>query len=196
LGCPLDDISCTLDDEAGRTAEDQCLPSASINPMSAIDGSVKPNSPLSAFDGQSLAGMWRLNISDNATNDDGLLFDWCLEVNSPAPVIASFTCNGQQTCTIPVGQAYSMAFSFFDPDGNASAWAITAIRDDGQSFDLAAGAITPASGSGTIPVNFQPFTCDSGTCRMAEYDFVVTVTDSSSLSSRATRVHVTVPATG
>ena len=194
-GCGRDDIACTFDDEAGRTAEDQCLLSASMNPMPAIDGSVKPNSPLSAFDGQSLAGTWTLSISDNAAQDAGSLFDWCLEVNSPAPVITYFACNGQQTCTIPLGQSFSTAFSFFDPDGNASTWAITAIQDDNQSFPLASGAITPA-GSGTIPVDFLPFTCSSGSCRTTEYDFVVTVTDTTGLSSRDTRVHLTVPGTG
>lgn len=196
IGCSLHDISCTFDDAAGRTAEAQCLASAATNPMPAIDGSVQPNTPLSAFDGQSLMGSWRLNIADFAPQNAGHLLGWCLEVNSSAPVVSDFTCNGQQTCSIPIGQPFSMVFSFFDSDGNASGWSLKAIQDDAQSFDLGAGDITPPGGSGTITVNFQSFTCPSGSCRTTEYDFVVTVVDTTGGSSRATRVHITVPGTG
>jgi hypothetical protein len=79
LGCSRDDISCTLDDEAESPAEDEC----SVTPP-AIAGRLQPAMPLSAFDGEAIAGTWRLTVADQALADEGGLFGWCLEPNRPS----------------------------------------------------------------------------------------------------------------
>jgi hypothetical protein len=73
FGCSGNNIDATLDDEASLPVEDQCR---SLDP--AISGSVRPNHPLSAFDGESLSGTWRLTVIDEATLDDGILVEWSL----------------------------------------------------------------------------------------------------------------------
>jgi len=71
-GCSSDDVAATLDDEAGSPVEDAC---ASTTP--AISGLFIPNEPLSAFDGEDIAGEWSLTVSDEAGLDVGVLVQWC-----------------------------------------------------------------------------------------------------------------------
>ena len=73
LGCLYDDIGATLDDEASALVEDMCR---STPP--AISGPVRPNYPLSAFDGEDMGGTWRLTVVDEAAVDDGHLESWSL----------------------------------------------------------------------------------------------------------------------
>jgi subtilisin-like proprotein convertase family protein len=186
--CGGADIAATFDDAAGAFADDLC---AATPP--AIDGSVQPTEPLSAFDGQSISGIWQLNLSDNAVGNTGALFAWCLQLNSLAPVVTAFTCNGTSDCALSVDKAFMMSFSFVDPNGDASAWHMSGRRDDGFEFDAADGTLTPA-GAGSISVSFNPFTCPLGNCRQTEYDYFVTVTDATGLESTAQRVHLTVVA--
>ena len=75
-GCGADDISTVLDDEALTPVENEC----GENP--AIDGDHTPNNPLSVFDGDNAAGIWRLNVSDRFPGDNGALSGWCLGVNT------------------------------------------------------------------------------------------------------------------
>ena len=53
-----DDIDATLDDEATLPVEQACDGSPP-----AINGIFTPNSPLSAFDGETIAGTWVLDVS-------------------------------------------------------------------------------------------------------------------------------------
>lgn len=53
FGCSGNDIDALLDDEATAPIEDEC---ADATPT--ISGGFTPNNPLSAFDGESLAGTW------------------------------------------------------------------------------------------------------------------------------------------
>ncbi len=73
FGCSGDDILATLDDEAASPIEDECAAG-----IPTIDGSFTPNSPLSALDGQELAGTWRLQVTDAEGQDVGTLNEWCL----------------------------------------------------------------------------------------------------------------------
>jgi subtilisin-like proprotein convertase family protein len=95
-GCSGNDIDATLDDEAATPVETQCAGS-----VPTIFGSFTPNNPLSAFDGQSLAGTWRITVSDNVGTDVGALTEWCL-----AP-----------TASLSIG-----IFSDGFESGNTSAW--------------------------------------------------------------------------
>jgi hypothetical protein len=72
-GCSGDDIDVLLDDEAANPVETACAGSSP-----AIGGTLSPNQALAAFDGEDLAGSWRLDISDNVATDTGTLDEWCL----------------------------------------------------------------------------------------------------------------------
>ncbi len=73
FGCSGNDIDATLDDEASDPVENECEPTAPT-----IAGTFTPNNPLSVFDGQSLAGTWRMTVQDFAGGDTGTLVEWCL----------------------------------------------------------------------------------------------------------------------
>ena len=77
-GCSRDNIDAILDDEATSPVENQCS-----NSVPTISGRFTPNNPLSAFDGQSLGGTWRLAIRDDFGGDTGSLVSWCLTATSP-----------------------------------------------------------------------------------------------------------------
>ena len=66
-GCSEDDLSATFNDEGTDGAADsQCSTSGT-----AISGDLTPTSPLSAFDGASINGSWRLDV-DDIYNDMGV----------------------------------------------------------------------------------------------------------------------------
>ena len=71
-GCSGDDVAVVLDDEAAAAVETRCTGSP------AISGSLRPNQPLSAFDGLSFDGQWTLTVSDAVGEDAGTLQRWCL----------------------------------------------------------------------------------------------------------------------
>lgn len=190
--CTADNITAWFDDEAERSAQNECAAGSS-----AVDGSVKPVESLTGFDGQQIAGTWRLDVADLASQHTGQLVDWCLIVNSPAPLVTQFTCNGSAACTVNIGADLNLSFDFVDPDGNASAWRLSGLRlADNFSYEVGTGTINPARGSGTIPIRLSPFTCGSGNCRQVEYDYRVIVMDTSGLESPPGRIHIVVPATG
>jgi subtilisin-like proprotein convertase family protein len=99
FGCSGDDILAILDDEASLAAEDQC------GNLPALSGLLIPNSPLSAFDGESLAGTWTLTVTDSAAPDTGTINDWALFADNnygvgKDPKLANlWLCNqGGETC--------------------------------------------------------------------------------------------------
>lgn len=81
-GCGFDNIRVVLNDEASSFAEDQCG-----GPEEAIVGEFIPSEPLSAFDGESMAGTWTLHIVDEQDGDRGDLIKWTLIAGpeDPAP---------------------------------------------------------------------------------------------------------------
>ena len=63
-----------LDDAASSPVETTCN---STPP--ALSGTLSPNAPgLAPFVGQTLAGTWTMNASDNAGGDTGTFLEWCL----------------------------------------------------------------------------------------------------------------------
>ncbi len=74
FGCASDNILATLDDEAASPVENAC------GATPAIGGSFTPNNPLSAFNGESVAGTWVLNVSDQVGSDVGALNAWSLDL--------------------------------------------------------------------------------------------------------------------
>ena len=88
FGCRYDDIVATLGDEALLPVEDQCSTS-----QPSINGSFKPNNPLTLFDGTQSNGTWSLKVIDNDPySDGGTLNSWSLQIctGGEAPVGAAF----------------------------------------------------------------------------------------------------------
>jgi hypothetical protein len=65
-------MAATFDDSGAAT-----FTCAAISP--AISGTIKPTQPLSAFNGESSRGAWKLNVTDIAPTDDGVLTSWSIE---------------------------------------------------------------------------------------------------------------------
>lgn len=80
FGCSGDDIDAILDDEAGSNVEDECGAG-----VPSIAGSFIPNNALSAFDGETVAGTWRLTASDHAGGDTGTVVEWCVTATGDGP---------------------------------------------------------------------------------------------------------------
>jgi subtilisin-like proprotein convertase family protein/uncharacterized protein YvpB len=82
--CAHDDIVTILGDAAAQPVDNKCA--AYPN---AISGIYRPSQSLQVFTGQPVSGTWRLNVSDNYTNDTGAINHWCLEAKvsetMPAP---------------------------------------------------------------------------------------------------------------
>ncbi len=83
-GCAENNIRAIFDDEMSWHVETKCA-----SYPAAISGSYESDGVLSTFDGLSMIGDWTLNISDLATNDKGVLKEWCLAAqiseNPPPP---------------------------------------------------------------------------------------------------------------
>jgi subtilisin-like proprotein convertase family protein len=73
FGCGGDNINATLDDEAALAAETSCNSTTGLT-----SGPYRPNTVLSAFDGDNLSGTWTLKVVDAAAADIGTLTQWCL----------------------------------------------------------------------------------------------------------------------
>jgi subtilisin-like proprotein convertase family protein len=72
-GCTGDDMEPILNDEAAVSVEDVC-----DTGKPSISGLLRPTEPLSTFDGQSIAGMWTLTVSDLNSGETGVFTSWCL----------------------------------------------------------------------------------------------------------------------
>jgi subtilisin-like proprotein convertase family protein len=71
FGCGDDDMNVLFDDASGFDPENHCPGSTPW-----YDGSASPVGALSAFNGESTAGDWKLHVSDNASGDTGTIVDW------------------------------------------------------------------------------------------------------------------------
>ncbi len=187
--CGIDDIDLTLDDQTDTSVQLQC---AETSP--AIDGVYLPAEPLAAFVGEAMAGTWRLRIIDQAGEDVGALVDWCIELNTTAPVVSSWTCDQQSSCTVAVGQGFDLDLAFVDPDGNASEWFVTNVRDDGQEGSPVIRPLTPPRGQGSARLSHAGYSCNGGGCRETRFDFTVTVFDEDGNASAPRTTSVTVMA--
>jgi len=74
FGCSGDDIETTLDDEAGTNVDDECITPGPI----AIEGFLQPDRSLDIFDGEDMAGTWRLQVADRQRQNTGYFLEWCL----------------------------------------------------------------------------------------------------------------------
>lgn len=72
--CSGDDMAATFDDAATVPAQTGCVSGATPT----FAGLRIPQQALSAFNGQSLNGTWRLTLIDSAADDTGTLTSWCI----------------------------------------------------------------------------------------------------------------------
>ena len=151
-GCSSDNIDVIIDDGSATLVENQCN-----GTPPALSGNVKPNNPLATpFNGQTLAGSWVLNVSDNAGSDTGTLDQWCLvPATSGGPTtytvggtVGGLTGSGlvlslnSGAQTLPV--AANGAFTFPSGLANGAAYAVTVgTQPSGQTCSV-------TNGSGTI----------------------------------------------
>lgn len=82
LGCNGDGVAIVLSDAAASNVEDACDPG---DP--SISGTLRPNNPLSHYDGQSIAGTWTITVLDRGVGDTGALLGWSLAptLKTPTP---------------------------------------------------------------------------------------------------------------
>ena len=97
-------------------------------------GSFRPETALSAFDGQSTIGVWTLTIADRASGDSGRLNSWSLVVNS--------TAGGMSVSAL--GFRDEPAAAFDDTEPLADPIAVTAAEP--------ASAATPAAPATAAPM--------------------------------------------
>lgn len=79
-----------------RTLLDDAAGTSIAAGTSPFRGSFRPESPLSAFDGESAKGTWQLVIEDGWLGDTGRLLDWALYITpaSAAPPLAPLDLSG------------------------------------------------------------------------------------------------------
>ena len=75
--CNRADIDALLDDEGDRSVQTECRNNGT-DPTVLSPPPFIPYEALSAFDGETLGGIWRLTVTDLAGQDTGTLQEWCL----------------------------------------------------------------------------------------------------------------------
>ncbi|MCO7227278.1 fibronectin type III domain-containing protein [Pleionea sp. CnH1-48] len=81
FGCSGNDINNIFDDDGTLSAENDCT-SPNAYPADAV---LIPNDALAAFNGEDLAGEWRVFVSDNAFADTGTFNEFCLIPDAQVP---------------------------------------------------------------------------------------------------------------
>lgn len=90
-GCDGTDIDATFDDASETPVETECG-----GTVPSIQGVLKPNNPLAAFNGETVAGTWTINARDLAGGYEGTLDEWCLSV--VVPVCGDGVVEGDEAC--------------------------------------------------------------------------------------------------
>ncbi|MBI5914333.1 MAG: proprotein convertase P-domain-containing protein [Bacteroidetes bacterium] len=112
--CDGNDMQVSLDDEATATYAELNAMCNGTSP--AVLGSFQPLEPLSAFNGESAAGIWTLTVYDDANADGGSLNSWGLDLCSTIPNDFSATPSGDvfESCvggeinfTVQLGTAFN-----------------------------------------------------------------------------------------
>lgn len=78
FGCSSNNMVIIADDEGTAGTIEGTCGATTGDEAYTTGGRYTPNNPLTAFDGTAFAGMWTLNISDNAGGDTGTLNSWAL----------------------------------------------------------------------------------------------------------------------
>jgi hypothetical protein len=84
FGCGNSDMMITFDDDSSFDPEEHC---EGTRPW--YEGDVKPVEALAAFAGELSHGFWTLTVKDNSGGDTGVLENWQLTFDPPAPDVCS-----------------------------------------------------------------------------------------------------------
>lgn len=145
FGCSGDNIDATLDDEAALPVENQCEPT-----VPTIQGTFTPNNPLAAFDGQDVAGTWRLTAIDAAAGAAGQLVEWCLGLTEETLTYAATL--DDSNLSVPAGQSIIHTFTL----ANLAASDSYSLTLSGNSWPTTlltpANLVVPAGQTATIQV--------------------------------------------
>ena len=177
FGCDNSNMGITFDDASGFDPEHHC---PGTDPW--YTGAAAPVQPLSAFNGESLAGTWSLIVSDLAGGDTGTLVDWQL-ITSPPPVDECIVCepdDGEPNDTLatatPVACPLTATGLTIAPLGDVDFYSFVVTGGTFATFDIDASEIgstlnpvlglfdfggTPISLSDDNPAPGEPFTLDS-----------------------------------
>lgn len=116
FGCSGNNINATMDDEAVTLVENQCA-----GAVPTISGTHRPNASLTAFDGQIPAGVWRIDVTDNAGQDTGTIISsgMCLDLTTVPVVLSQFASSSNGRFLTARWQTATEAFNLgFDLWGN------------------------------------------------------------------------------
>ena len=132
--CTSDGVDVILDDEGEGPVNQAC----SATPP-AIGGTRTPLEPLRAFDGQTLAGTWRLWVADRAGLDLGTLVEWCLLPSQVTPFCSTVT-------DVPAAECAALESLFTDTNGwrwaNRNGWLAGTQACQWQGVTCAGGHVT------------------------------------------------------
>ncbi|KAB2962009.1 MAG: hypothetical protein F9K16_10260 [Thermoanaerobaculia bacterium] len=118
FGCDGDDVDVIANDEGpDGSIESQCANLPAIF-GDRVGGDPANASLFAAFDGEDLAGTWRLNASDHATPDPGTLNEWCLLPTREGPGLSlsktvgtvPATCAATDAITVTTGTTVYYCF--------------------------------------------------------------------------------------
>lgn len=142
--CDGDDINVTLDDEANLSIQNNCNVQEDREPPEPayIDGeSYRPAKSLNAaFVGQTIAGEWILEVTDNVSGDVGSLFEWCLVPTleaAPAAPNLQITKSANVSEASP-GQNIIYTLNYTNTGGPATGVVVTETLPTNTSFEAAA----------------------------------------------------------
>ncbi|HMR63243.1 MAG TPA: hypothetical protein PKE64_04445 [Anaerolineae bacterium] len=139
--CDGDDINVTLDDEASLSIQNNCNVQEDREPPEPayIDGeSYRPAESLNAaFVGQTIAGEWILEFTDNVSGDVGSLFEWCLEPSLAAAPNLQITKSANVSEASP-GQNIIYTLNYTNTGGPATGVVVTETLPTNTRFEAAA----------------------------------------------------------
>jgi len=144
--CLSRELRTVFDDEAAESVNSQC----NTNPVS-INGTFRPQQPLSAFDGDSLGGTWRLSIDAAYPSGTGRLNRWCLRTQKSRVQDALFRSTFEPVCGDGVCDVGETFYDCPTECGGSTVLATTNVpvprsdacgRADGRSCESLVGNVT------------------------------------------------------
>lgn len=158
------DIVATLDDEGAALG---C----------PISGTVQPQNPLSAFDGESIAGTWRLTALDQQAQDSGSINGWSLEA-TVNPVEEASTQFFNVTAKKLSGPADRVDITFASPPGTPKVDDVFAISASILKAEICVGegTLTAANNSETWSIVFTDLTNGPTKCIIGGEEILVGAT--------------------
>ncbi|MEO1257910.1 MAG: reprolysin-like metallopeptidase [Bacteroidota bacterium] len=133
-GCQEDDMSVGFFDQAANTSDDLENTCDPISP--AIEGDFQPLTALSAFDGKSTMGTWKLIVDDLFPSvDDGTLDAWYLELCGTVVFPPAILLNNTKL-TVNQGASENITDAFLETQGipGQTTYILLSVPENGTLF--------------------------------------------------------------